>query len=114
MNDAEMLGELPEWDLGDLYDAPGSPALAEDLARAAADAKDLNAQYAGRIATLDGAALGETIALAERAHLVGKAAIRVQHQGPRFRPGNDAIVVGRQRRVPVPDLHHLKPHPLAL
>ena len=65
MNDAAILGELPEWDLGDLYDAPGSPALAEDLARAAADAKDLNAQYAGRIATLDGAALGETIALYE-------------------------------------------------
>ena len=34
---ARALGDLPEWNLGDLYAGMDAPALAHDLARAAAD-----------------------------------------------------------------------------
>ena len=56
------LGKLPNWDLTDLYAAVDSPALAGDLDRAAADAEAFQAAHAGKIAELDGAALGQAIA----------------------------------------------------
>jgi oligoendopeptidase F len=57
---------LPEWDLSDLYAAPDSPALAADLARAAADAKAFRASYEGRLAGLDGAGLAGAVVAYER------------------------------------------------
>jgi len=54
-------GELPSWDLRDLYPAPDSAALEADLARALADAQAFEAQHAGRLAALGGAALGAAI-----------------------------------------------------
>ncbi|MCB2110113.1 MAG: M3 family oligoendopeptidase [Defluviimonas sp.] len=51
------LGDLPEWDLTDLYPSPDAPEVARDLDRletaCAAFAKD----YEGKLATLDGAAM---------------------------------------------------------
>ena len=55
-------GALPGWDLSDLYPAPDSDALKRDLAQAAEAASALHDEFAGRVAALDGAALGELIA----------------------------------------------------
>ncbi len=58
----DSLGELPAWNLADLYPAPDSPALEADLKSAAERAKAFNLCHAGRLAALDGAALGAAIA----------------------------------------------------
>ena len=52
---------LPRWDLSDLYPGPDSDALKADLKDAAARAKALNDELAGKVAALDGAALGALI-----------------------------------------------------
>lgn len=55
------LGELPEWDLSDLYQGPDDPALEAELERAAADAKAFRERYAGALDGFDGDALGAAI-----------------------------------------------------
>ena len=59
---SEDLGALPSWDLGDLYPGPDSARLNGDLERCESEAKDFRARYEGRLAGLDGAALGAAIA----------------------------------------------------
>ena len=59
---ARDIGRLPEWDLSDLYPGPDSPALASDLARAADGAAAFRAAFHGKVAGLDGAALGQAVA----------------------------------------------------
>jgi oligoendopeptidase F len=59
---ADELGGLPNWNLADLYPAPDSDALRRDLARVAADCAAFRQRYEGRIAALDGAALGLAVA----------------------------------------------------
>jgi oligoendopeptidase F len=63
---AEPLGGLPEWNLSDLYPAPDSSELQRDLARAAAAADTFEQAHKGRVAGLDGAALGAAVAAYER------------------------------------------------
>ena len=58
--------DLPAWDLGDLYPAPDSPALAADLDRAEQAAKDFTAAHAGRLAEMSGDELASVIAAYER------------------------------------------------
>ena len=53
---------LPRWDLSDLYPAPDSDEVRRDLERAAAEAEALHEEFAGRVADLDGGALGGLIA----------------------------------------------------
>ena len=53
---------LPGWDLTDLYPAPDSDALRRDLDQAAAAAEALHEEFAARVASLDGEALGGLIA----------------------------------------------------
>jgi oligoendopeptidase F len=63
-DDSVKIGEksdLPVWDLTDLYSSPDAPALTRDLEEAAKHAKDLRRRFEGRIAGLDGAALGALI-----------------------------------------------------
>ncbi|MFC3230263.1 M3 family oligoendopeptidase [Marinibaculum pumilum] len=55
------LGRMPEWDLGDLYPAPDSAELERDFALCESEAKALAADCAGRIGSLDGAALAQAI-----------------------------------------------------
>ena len=62
---SEDLGALPSWDLGDLYPGPDSARLNGDLERCESEAKDFRARYEGRLAGLDGAALGAAIAVYE-------------------------------------------------
>jgi oligoendopeptidase F len=60
------LGDLPEWNLGDLYDAPESPALKKDLATAEQAAEAMHDRYAGNLAGLlasgeGGAAIAQAV-----------------------------------------------------
>ncbi|MCW5731751.1 MAG: M3 family oligoendopeptidase [Alphaproteobacteria bacterium] len=74
MNDvAAKLGELPGWDLSDLYPGRDSPQLRSDLERAEADARAFAAAHQGKVASLSGAALGEAVAEYERiGEIVGR------------------------------------------
>jgi oligoendopeptidase F len=49
---ASGLGDLPAWNLADLYPAIDSPALARDLDQAASDAESYAARYQGRLAEI--------------------------------------------------------------
>ena len=65
----KKLGELPEWNLGDLYDAPESPGLRKDLETAEETAEDMHARYAGElVALLDEGKGGATLVEAVRAY----------------------------------------------
>ena len=61
-----MLGELPTWKLEDLYSSPTGPDLDADLKRAAADAEAFAKDYEGKVASLDGKALGGAVARFEK------------------------------------------------
>jgi oligoendopeptidase F len=56
------LGTLPEWDLKDLYAGRDSPVLQADLKKAAEDAKAFRLRFQGKLAAIDGAALGQAVA----------------------------------------------------
>jgi oligoendopeptidase F len=56
----------PEWDLGDLYASTDAPEIEADLKRALSDATALEAEAKGRLADLDGEALGAVIERYER------------------------------------------------
>ncbi|MCX7889926.1 MAG: M3 family oligoendopeptidase [Rhodobacteraceae bacterium] len=55
------LGTLPEWDLTDLYPAPDAPEIARDLDRLEAECRAFAADYEGRLAGLDAAAMLECV-----------------------------------------------------
>src|SRR4029453_16659259 len=61
-----MLGELPTWKLEDLYSSPTGRDLDADLKRAATDAEAFAKDYEGKIAALDGKALGGGVARFEK------------------------------------------------
>jgi oligoendopeptidase F len=48
----EGLGDLPAWNLADLYPAIDSPALARDLEQAASDAESFAARHQGKLAEI--------------------------------------------------------------
>jgi oligoendopeptidase F len=56
------LGDLPEWDLADLYPATDSAELETDLNRAATESRAFSDRYKGRLSGLAGDALGAAIA----------------------------------------------------
>lgn len=57
-----VLGDLPTWNLADLYSSPTGPDLDRDLKRAAAEAESFAKAYEGKIASLSGKALGGAVA----------------------------------------------------
>ena len=61
-NDQSGLGDLPEWDLADLYPGPESDELKRDLERIGREAAAFRDRYAGSIEGLEGAALGMAVA----------------------------------------------------
>jgi oligoendopeptidase F len=63
---AAVVGDLPEWDLSDLYPGRDSAALTRDLTSLAADAEAFREGYQGRLADLSGAVLGAAVAAYER------------------------------------------------
>ncbi|WP_138465056.1 M3 family oligoendopeptidase [Poseidonocella sp. HB161398] len=54
---ADGLGNLPDWDLTDLYPAPDSPEFAADMETLEALCASFAADYAGKLGTLDAAGL---------------------------------------------------------
>jgi oligoendopeptidase F len=60
---AGNLGAMPEWNLADLYSSIDAAEVKADFAKAAAEAKRIQARYQGKITGLggDGAALAEAI-----------------------------------------------------
>ncbi|MFD1883075.1 M3 family oligoendopeptidase [Paracoccus pacificus] len=69
--DATSLGVLPEWNLTDLYPAPDAPEITRDLERLEADAASFAADYQGRLADLDAAAMLECIRRYEQIDILG-------------------------------------------
>jgi oligoendopeptidase F len=64
---AKKLGNLPEWKLGDLYEAPDAATLKADLAQSEQAADAMQARYAGKLAALlDGGKGGAELARAVR------------------------------------------------
>ena len=62
MPDAVSLGDLPEWDLTDLYASMEDPALAVDLESSAREVAAFEETFKGKITGLDGAGLADAIA----------------------------------------------------
>ena len=62
----EDLGAMPEWNLADLYPAPDSQELKDDLAAAERDAKQFREDYQGKLAFLKSDEFGEAIERYER------------------------------------------------
>jgi oligoendopeptidase F len=60
------LGDLPAWDLTDLYPAPDAPALAEDVAWFEEEAAAYAAEHEGRLASLDADGMLRAIQRSER------------------------------------------------
>ncbi|WP_373635600.1 M3 family oligoendopeptidase [Yoonia sp. SS1-5] len=57
----EGFGNLPEWDLSDLYPDPDSPELKRDLDWLAGECADFAKTYEGKLADLDAAALLQAV-----------------------------------------------------
>ena len=57
-----VLGDLPTWNLSDLYSSPTGTDLETDLARATRDADAFAKDYDGKVAGLDGKTLGAAVA----------------------------------------------------
>ncbi len=64
------LGDLPEWDLSDLYTAQDAPELLADLAWLQTACADFAQAYEGKLAGLDGAAMLACIRAYERIEAV--------------------------------------------
>lgn len=60
------MGEMPLWDLADLYPSRDSAELKRDLKDSAVNAAAFKAQYQGKLAGLSGAGLGAAIAAYEQ------------------------------------------------
>ncbi|MFV0302338.1 MAG: M3 family oligoendopeptidase [Paracoccus sp. (in: a-proteobacteria)] len=64
-------GDLPEWDLSDLYPAPDAPELARDMEALQGQAASFAADYQGRLADLAPAEMLEAIRRYERIDILG-------------------------------------------
>jgi oligoendopeptidase F len=64
------LGDLPDWDLSDLYAAPDAPELKRDLDWLAQECADFAAEYEGKLAGLDTAAMLDCVRRYERIDVV--------------------------------------------
>jgi oligoendopeptidase F len=65
-NDAAGLGQLPQWDLTDLYPGRESVSLKQAIGAAESEAGKFRARYEGKLATLSGRDLAQAIASYER------------------------------------------------
>ncbi len=67
---ADALGDLPEWDLSDLYPAPDSTELKRDMDWLEQACTDFAADYEGKLAGLDAKGLLEAVLRYERIDIV--------------------------------------------
>jgi oligoendopeptidase F len=63
-------GDLPEWDLSDLYPAPDSPEIKRDMDWLETACADFAEAYEGKLATLDAGALLEAVLRYERIDVI--------------------------------------------
>jgi oligoendopeptidase F len=65
---AADLGQLPEWNLTDLYTSPDAPEVARDVAAATAEAARIKAAYQGKLVEMagDGARIAEAVIAYEK------------------------------------------------
>jgi len=65
---AADLGQMPEWNLADLYAAPDAPEIARDIAVATTEAARIKAAYQGKLVGLavDGAKIAEAVIAYEK------------------------------------------------
>jgi oligoendopeptidase F len=68
---AAPMGDLPEWDLSDLYTAPDAPEITRDLAWLETECAAFAADYQGKLATLDAAAMLDCVLRYEKIDLIG-------------------------------------------
>ena len=61
MTASGALGNLPEWNLADLYSAPDAAAFAADMQKGEAEAKKFAEKYKGKLAQLSGVDLAEAL-----------------------------------------------------
>lgn len=104
------LGEMPEWDLSDLYDGPEAPALEADLQACDRDAKAFYQKYQGRMAELSGDALGEAVAEYERlSEILGRimSFAGLHYSGNVSDPARGRFYQAMQERVTAITLHTL-------
>jgi oligoendopeptidase F len=59
--DVSKLGELPEWNLGDLYAAPDAASFKKDLDKSASDAVAFSKKWKGTLAKRGGAELADAL-----------------------------------------------------
>ncbi|MEQ8968655.1 MAG: M3 family oligoendopeptidase [Azospirillaceae bacterium] len=93
---------LPEWDLVDLYPGRDSPALKRDLEEVRAGAERFHAEHGGRVAALDGKALGAAIAEYERLdEILGRimSYAYLVYAGDVADPGNGRFLQAMQEAV---------------
>ncbi len=64
------LGDLPEWDLSDLYPSTDAPEIARDKEWLATECAAFAADYEGNLATLDAAAMLEAVQRYEKIDLI--------------------------------------------
>ena len=64
-------GELPEWDLTDLYPAPDAPEIKRDLDWLEAACKSFAEDYEGKLADLDAAGMLDCVLRYEKIDLIG-------------------------------------------
>lgn len=53
--------DVPVWNLNDLYQGPDDPAVEKDLEASETEARAFQSKYAGKLAELDGAGLGQAV-----------------------------------------------------
>ncbi|NVN10728.1 M3 family oligoendopeptidase [Nguyenibacter vanlangensis] len=76
---AATMGDLPRWDLSDLYDDRDSERLRQDLAQAGSDAEAFARTWRGRLADVPAAELARAIAEYQRIdEILGRAASYAQ------------------------------------
>src|SRR3990170_252471 len=61
MTASAALGNLPEWNLADLYTAPDAAAFKDDMQKGEAEAKAFAKKYKGKLAELSGAELADAL-----------------------------------------------------
>jgi oligoendopeptidase F len=96
------LGDLPTWNLADLYPGPESESFKADLRQAEQAAKDFHGRYQGRLATLDGTELGEAIEVYERIdELLGRimSYAYLVYAGDMSDPDNGRFLQSAQEKV---------------
>jgi len=64
------LGDLPEWDLSDLYEGPDAPALKRDLDWLEEACRSFAADYEGKLAELDAAQMLEAVQRYEQIDII--------------------------------------------